>query len=100
MPDTPEQVPVRVLGGPTTLIGYGGLRVLTDPTFDAPGEYPLGGGRVLTKTAPSAVDPGGGQGSGCGDGHQAVSSRLRLVRHCTMVKISVRKKITTPIAAP
>ena len=57
MPDTPEQVPVRVLGGPTTLIGYGGLRVLTDPTFDAPGEYPLGGGRVLTKTAPSAVDP-------------------------------------------
>ena len=59
MPDTPEQVPVRVLGGPTTLIGYGGLRVLTDPTFDAPGEYPLGGGRVLTKTAPSAVDPAG-----------------------------------------
>ncbi|SNS11178.1 L-ascorbate metabolism protein UlaG, beta-lactamase superfamily [Geodermatophilus pulveris] len=52
-----EQVPVRVLGGPTVLIGYGGLRVLTDPTFDGPGEYPLGGGRVLTKTAPPAADP-------------------------------------------
>jgi L-ascorbate metabolism protein UlaG (beta-lactamase superfamily) len=56
-PGTSEQVPVRVLGGPTTLIEYGGLRFLTDPTFDAPGEYPLGGGRSLTKTAPSAVDP-------------------------------------------
>ena len=56
-PATPEQVPVRVLGGPTTLIEYGGLRFLTDPTFDAPGEYPLGGGRSLTKTAPSTADP-------------------------------------------
>lgn len=54
---TPAQVPVRVLGGPTALIEYGGLRFLTDPTFDAPGEYPLGGGRSLTKTAPSAADP-------------------------------------------
>ena len=54
---TPAEVPVRVLGGPTALIEYGGLRFLTDPTFDAPGEYPLGGGRSLTKTAPSAVDP-------------------------------------------
>ncbi|MFB6641633.1 MBL fold metallo-hydrolase [Streptomyces chartreusis] len=49
-----EQVPVRVFGGPTALFEYGGLRVLTDPTFDAPGEYPLGGGRALTKTAASA----------------------------------------------
>jgi L-ascorbate metabolism protein UlaG (beta-lactamase superfamily) len=53
----PEQVPVRVLGGPTTLIEYGGLRFLTDPTFDAPGEYPLGGGRFLAKTAPPGADP-------------------------------------------
>ncbi|SDZ17338.1 L-ascorbate metabolism protein UlaG, beta-lactamase superfamily [Geodermatophilus africanus] len=56
-PAAAEQVAVRVLGGPTTLIGYGGLRFLTDPTFDGPGEYPLGGGRSLTKTAPCAVDP-------------------------------------------
>ncbi|WCH92870.1 MBL fold metallo-hydrolase [Streptomyces moderatus] len=49
-----EQVPVRVFGGPTALFEYGGLRVLTDPTFDAPGDYPLGGGRALTKTAASA----------------------------------------------
>ena len=54
---TPEPVLVRVLGGPTTLIEYGGLRFLTDPTFDPPGEYPLGGGRSLTKTAPCAADP-------------------------------------------
>ncbi|MFI1075026.1 MBL fold metallo-hydrolase [Streptomyces puniciscabiei] len=47
-----EPIPVRVLGGPTVLIEYGGLRLLTDPTFDTPGDYPRGGGRFLTKTAP------------------------------------------------
>lgn len=52
-----EQVPVRLFGGPTTLIEYGGLRFLTDPTFDAPGDYPLGGGRFLTKTAPASATP-------------------------------------------
>ncbi|MFC5752865.1 MBL fold metallo-hydrolase [Actinomadura rugatobispora] len=53
---TRERIPVRVLGGPTALFEYGGLRFLTDPTFDAPGEYPVPGGR-LTKTAPSAAAP-------------------------------------------
>ncbi|MGP3638150.1 MBL fold metallo-hydrolase [Streptomyces sp. 24-1644] len=47
-----EQVPVRVFGGPTALVEYGGLRFLTDPTFDAPGTYSSG----LAKTAhPSAA---------------------------------------------
>ncbi|MFJ2580744.1 MBL fold metallo-hydrolase [Kitasatospora aureofaciens] len=50
-----EQIPVRVFGGPTALIEYGGLRFLTDPAFDAPGEYPRGNGHVLTKTAPAAI---------------------------------------------
>ncbi|MGI5376519.1 MBL fold metallo-hydrolase [Streptomyces sp. CA-251387] len=53
----PAPVPVRVFGGPTALIEYGGLRLLTDPTFDAPGHYPLGGGRALTKTAAASVSP-------------------------------------------
>ncbi|MFE0456606.1 MBL fold metallo-hydrolase [Streptomyces sp. NPDC058914] len=52
-----EQFPVRVLGGPTALLEYGGLRFLTDPTFDDPGDYPVPGGPVLTKTAPSAGTP-------------------------------------------
>ncbi|MFF4221887.1 MBL fold metallo-hydrolase [Streptomyces abikoensis] len=52
-----EQTSVSVFGGPTALIEYGGLRFLTDPTFDAPGEYPIGDGRALTKTAPTAVTP-------------------------------------------
>jgi L-ascorbate metabolism protein UlaG (beta-lactamase superfamily) len=47
------QVPVRVFGGPTALIEYGGLRFLTDPTFDAPGSYPSG----LAKTAPASATP-------------------------------------------
>ncbi|MEW2119673.1 MBL fold metallo-hydrolase [Streptomyces sp. NPDC005474] len=52
-----EQVPVRVFGGPTALIEYGGLRFLTDPTFDPPGDYPAPTGPPLTKTAPSSVTP-------------------------------------------
>lgn len=51
-------LPVRVLGGPTALFEYGGLRFLTDPTFDAPGDYRRPGRPVLTKTAPSAAAPG------------------------------------------
>ncbi|MFF5841800.1 MBL fold metallo-hydrolase [Streptomyces massasporeus] len=49
--------PVRTLGGPTALFEYGGLRFLTDPTFDAPGDYARPGGPVLTKTAPAAATP-------------------------------------------
>ncbi len=33
------QFPVRVFGGPTALFEYGGLRFLTDPTFDGPGDF-------------------------------------------------------------
>ncbi|MEO3754446.1 MBL fold metallo-hydrolase [Streptomyces sp. B6B3] len=51
-----ERIPVRVFGGPTTLFVYGGLRFLTDPTFDAPGDYHVPGGG-LTKTAPAAGTP-------------------------------------------
>lgn len=52
-----EPLPVRTLGGPTALFEYGGLRFLTDPTFDPPGDYPNPGRPLLTKTAPSAADP-------------------------------------------
>ncbi|MFJ8085756.1 MBL fold metallo-hydrolase [Streptomyces sp. NPDC096205] len=52
-----EQFPVRVLGGPTALFEYGGLRFLTDPTFDSPGDYPRPVGPMLTKTAPAAATP-------------------------------------------
>ncbi|MEU5607899.1 MBL fold metallo-hydrolase [Streptomyces sparsogenes] len=52
----PEQLPVRVLGGPTAFFTYGGLRFLTDPTFDAPRDYEVPNGR-LTKTAPSSATP-------------------------------------------
>ncbi|CBG71444.1 MULTISPECIES: MBL fold metallo-hydrolase [Streptomyces] len=54
---TGEQIPVRVHGGPTTVIEYGGLRFVTDPTFDPPGDYPmpLPGDHKLVKTAPAPV---------------------------------------------
>ena len=39
--DTTNNVAVAVYGGPTTLIEYGGLRFLADPTFDPVTEYPV-----------------------------------------------------------
>src|SRR5512146_1910190 len=47
---------VTHIGGPTALIELGGLRFLTDPTFDPPGDHPVGQ-RVLTKPSGPAVDP-------------------------------------------
>ncbi|MFE0459663.1 MBL fold metallo-hydrolase [Kitasatospora sp. NPDC058965] len=52
-----KQIPITVFGGPTALIEYGGLRLLTDPSFDAPQTYQRAPGVFLEKTAPSAVDP-------------------------------------------
>ena len=43
------------VGGPTTVLRLGGLTIVTDPTFDPPGDYPLPGGRRLTKLTPPAV---------------------------------------------
>jgi L-ascorbate metabolism protein UlaG (beta-lactamase superfamily) len=44
---------LTLIGGPTVLIELDGLRLLTDPTFDPPGEYQ--GGVVLRKTAGPAL---------------------------------------------
>lgn len=52
---------VRLVGGPTVLLSYGGLRLLTDPTFDPPGPVPSPAvpgppsGRTLTKLTGPAV---------------------------------------------
>ncbi|KAB1989919.1 MBL fold metallo-hydrolase [Streptomyces triticiradicis] len=50
-------VEITYIGGPTAVIAIGGLRLLTDPTFDAPGEYPVGA-RKLVKTAGPALPSG------------------------------------------
>jgi L-ascorbate metabolism protein UlaG (beta-lactamase superfamily) len=54
MADAPT---LLLVGGPTALITYGGLRLLTDPTFDPPGEYPRPGTDiVLSKLEGPAID--------------------------------------------
>ena len=54
---TTESVDIRVIGGPTIVIEIGGLRLLTDPTFDGVRDYTLGPGLVLSKTQASPVGP-------------------------------------------
>lgn len=49
-------ITIKHLGGPTALITIGGLRLLTDPTFDPPGDYPIGN-RVLTKLTGPVLTP-------------------------------------------
>jgi L-ascorbate metabolism protein UlaG (beta-lactamase superfamily) len=46
-----QQCAITVLGGPTTVIDLGGLRIVTDPTFDEPGPH-----GYLTKSAGPAAD--------------------------------------------
>ena len=43
-------------GGPTVSFDLGGLTFMTDPTFDGPGDYPIGT-RTLTKTAAATGSP-------------------------------------------
>ena len=50
-----DSLRIRYVGGPTALVEIGGVRLLTDPTFDPPGTYPVGS-RFLTKTVGPAVD--------------------------------------------
>jgi L-ascorbate metabolism protein UlaG (beta-lactamase superfamily) len=52
-----DVVTLQAIGGPTAVIAYGGLRFLTDPTFDPPREYPVRPGVVLVKTAGPALGP-------------------------------------------
>lgn len=42
------------VGGPTVVLRLGGLKILSDPTFDLPGEYPVGS-RSLTKLSGPAI---------------------------------------------
>jgi L-ascorbate metabolism protein UlaG (beta-lactamase superfamily) len=53
----PSSLTVRLVGGPTAVVDYAGLRLLTDPTFDPPGEHE-GGLTKLTGPAVAADDVG------------------------------------------
>ncbi|MCM3882293.1 MBL fold metallo-hydrolase [Frankia sp. R82] len=46
-----------LIGGPTVVLQIGGLRLVTDPTFDEPGEYPVGSRKLVKLTGP-ALPPG------------------------------------------
>lgn len=46
---------IRLIGGPTVVIEIGGLRLLTDPTFDGPRTFEEGGATVVTKLVGPAV---------------------------------------------
>ncbi|MFI9836248.1 MBL fold metallo-hydrolase [Nonomuraea sp. NPDC051941] len=49
-----QECAITVLGGPTAVIDMGGLRIVTDPTFDEAGPH-----GYLTKSAGPAVDENG-----------------------------------------
>lgn len=51
---TPPALAITVIGGPTAVLEWGGLRIITDPTFDAPRSYG-DGDDALVKTAGPAI---------------------------------------------
>lgn len=46
---------IRLVGGPTAIIEWAGLRLLTDPTFSPPGVHESAPGRPLTKLEGPAI---------------------------------------------
>jgi L-ascorbate metabolism protein UlaG (beta-lactamase superfamily) len=54
--DEMRELELTYIGGPTLLIEFGGLRLLTDPTFDSPGSDYTTGPVTLSKTLGPAVD--------------------------------------------
>ena len=46
---------ITYIGGPTAILEYGGLTIVTDPTFDPPGTYAEPGSTVLVKTEGPAI---------------------------------------------
>ncbi len=52
---TTSPIAVRLIGGPTVLIEIGGLRLLTDPTFDPPGPFGTKGAMYSVKERGPAI---------------------------------------------
>src|SRR5919198_7900 len=52
---SPGTLRVQLVGGPTAVLEVGGLRLITDPTFDPPGSYDTGRGFALTKLRGPAI---------------------------------------------
>jgi len=52
-----NDIALTYVGGPTALLEYGGLRFLTDPTFDGPQTYEPRNGVTHTKTHGPALTP-------------------------------------------
>jgi L-ascorbate metabolism protein UlaG (beta-lactamase superfamily) len=50
-----KRLSATLIGGPTAILELGGLRLLTDPTFDPPGSYEPRPGVHLHKTLPPAL---------------------------------------------
>ncbi len=46
---------ITTIGGPTAVLAYGGVRFITDPTFDPPGSYEPRPGITLTKVSGPAL---------------------------------------------
>ncbi len=63
MTESTDAPTLRLVGGPTALISYGELRLLTDPTFSPPGEFRRPGTDIVLRKltgpafAPEQVEP-------------------------------------------
>jgi L-ascorbate metabolism protein UlaG (beta-lactamase superfamily) len=55
---SPDALAVQTIGGPTAVLDLGGLRIVTDPTFDEPRTYEAEGAPALRKRTGPAVPAG------------------------------------------
>jgi len=58
-------ISITLIGGPTALIEIDGFRLLTDPTFDAPGAYQLPHVKLEKLTGPALATSAIGEVTRC-----------------------------------
>jgi L-ascorbate metabolism protein UlaG (beta-lactamase superfamily) len=50
---TPGEMTIQLVGGPTAVVEIGGVRLLTDSTFDPPGDHVIGTRNLVKTSGPS-----------------------------------------------
>jgi L-ascorbate metabolism protein UlaG (beta-lactamase superfamily) len=95
---THDELKLTLIGGPTLLIEWSGLRLLTDPTFDPPGSVYENGPVVLRKTVGPALEAAAlGTIHGVLLSHDQHADNLDAAGRALLS--TVRRVVTTPAGA-
>ena len=91
------QTTLTLIGGPTLVLELAGFRLLTDPTFDPPGDYPLGSVTLVKQAGPAIAAEDIGRLDAVLLTHDQHADNLDNSGRALLPK--AKRVLTTPIAA-